>query len=192
MAIDAVAHFEITHLLDNFHVRHVAVARRAGNPVLNMRRVYELNVIGNPVHPDPIDGLRITTFVEEFCELHGCGIAVRSRTVNLAEVMAEQALSDRRNRRCLVGTHLAVAELAVDTCFRYVRGVWECNGLRGAIAEAENRRRGTPPRLENEITDHCDDQRDAEPNHGHHNFDESVVVHDLGADADRRRYCAPR
>ena len=55
VTIDTVAHLEIAHLLYNFHAGHVAVACRTGNAILDVRSVHELNVVREPVDPNPID-----------------------------------------------------------------------------------------------------------------------------------------
>lgn len=139
MTVDTVAHLEIAHLLDNLHARHVAMASRAGDPVLNVWSVDELDVIWNTVDPNPVDWLRLAIIVKELCQLGRSSIARRFRAVDLAKVMTEQTLRDCWDGGCLVGRHLAVAELAVDAGVRDVGSVRECDRLRWAVAEAEHR-----------------------------------------------------
>ena len=89
------------------------MTRRTRNPLLDVRGVNELNVVGNPVDPDPIDRLRITGIVEQLGELRGSGL-VDLRAVNPTDVVAELALCHRWDPRRLVRADRAVAELAID------------------------------------------------------------------------------
>jgi len=75
VAVDTVAHLEIAHLLDNLHARYISMASCAGNPVLDVWGMHELDVIWNPVNPDPVDRLRLTTLIKQLCQLGGGSIA---------------------------------------------------------------------------------------------------------------------
>lgn len=191
VAVDAVTHLKVAHLFNNFHVCHITMTCRTGNSVLNVRSVYKLNVIRKPVNPYPIDGLRVTTFVIEFCNLSCRTVAARPRTVNPAEVMAEQTLGNGRNCCRLVGSHRAMTELTINSCFGDVCRMRERNRLCWAISKAKNGGWRGPPRLQYEITHQCDNQCHTQPNSRNQNLGDSVAVHSEELTLDERFYCAP-
>ena len=117
------------------------MTRRAGHSALDVRRMDELNMVRNPVNPDPIDRLGVTTGVEQLSQLSFCRFASRFGPVDFPEIMTKKALSNGRNRRGLVRGHLTMTELTINPCVCDVACVRKCDGLRWAVPKAKNGRR---------------------------------------------------
>jgi len=117
------------------------MTRRAGHSALDVRRMDELNVIGNSMNPNPVYGLRVTAGIKQLSQLDFRRLTSRLGPVDLPEVVTKKALSDGRNCRRLIRCHLPVTELAIDACVCDVAGVRKCDGLSWAVPKTENGRR---------------------------------------------------
>ena len=57
MAVQTPSHRLILGLVHNVHLIHSTVARNAGYTAVHVRRMIEIDIVGQPVNPDPVDRL---------------------------------------------------------------------------------------------------------------------------------------
>ena len=57
VAVQTPSHRLILGLVHNVHLIHSTVARNAGYTAVHVRRMIEIDIVGQPVNPDPVDRL---------------------------------------------------------------------------------------------------------------------------------------
>lgn len=146
VAIDAPRHRLILVLVDDFHFVDSTMASNARNTACDVGRVIEIDVVGKPMNPDPIDRLTSSPTVMNRLE-PGAGrvnSGINGRAVLSHWTMTVNACL--RSRYCRMSRFVdrVVTVTAVHLQLAGVYDVAERNGLRRLITGIEGHRTCRP------------------------------------------------
>ena len=180
VAVNAVSHLQGTHLLDLHHAANIPVTRLTGGRWLHavrlreepdVRLMNELDVVGDAVDSDPVDGL--------------VGLVKSTKLFNLRLAVAHGGVTGHaeahgRNRRCRPCGDVSVAEGAVQSEVVHVNSVWKGYRLIGTLAESENAKGETEPGRDEESGYRDGDNCPGEASQAEHPKKEKVLLAGLG------------
>ena len=134
VAVHAIPHLQVSHLLHHLHTADVTVARGAVNAGAYVGFVEELDVVGNAVDSFPLDGLIILKVISEKFKFFALG---KYELFVTQVFVAEDALFHGGYASRATGVDGAVTEHALDADFFDVNVVGEVDWLLWGCAHAE-------------------------------------------------------